>query len=93
MRSFATLYDGTGKWERGKSLVVNAENYAKGFTMWVFDLTNDNSSGGHFYLERRGNLHLEAVLNPAPAHEITMLALMEYQELIVIDFAKKVTKT
>ena len=93
LRSLTTLYDGTGKWERGKSLVINAENYAKGFTMWVFDLTSDNSSGGHFYLERKGNLHLEARFDPAPTVEVTMLALMEFQELIAIDFTRKVTKT
>ena len=33
LRSLITLYDGTEKWERGKPLVINAENYAKGFAL------------------------------------------------------------
>ena len=47
MRSFMTLFEGTGMLNDNRGHQITRENYPKGFTLYAFDLTSDMAEGSH----------------------------------------------
>ena len=59
VRSYLSLFSGTGMLYQGEGNSIDRDEYLQGFTLFAFDLTPDLNDGGHFNLVKQGNLRLE----------------------------------
>lgn len=71
---------------------ITMENFAKGFSIFVFDLTKDQNYGGMCSSQlSEGSLRLEAKFNKATPNSITALVALEFDGAIQIDQNKTVS--
>ena len=85
-RSFFSLSQGTGKAFQDEGNGIQLKDYGQGYTLWVFDLTADDSAGAdHAQLIKHGNLRLEIHFAEALPHTINIIAHAEFQNLLEID--------
>lgn len=85
MRSYLTLYNGTGQYYKNEGNYINRDEYANGYTLFVFDLTPDLFEGAHFNLIKRGTLRLEVHFGQALTSTLNAVVYAEFDNLIEID--------
>lgn len=59
VREYMSLVQTAGKHMKDRSLLINREEYARGYTLFAFDLTPDQEGGDHYSLIKTGNLRAE----------------------------------
>jgi hypothetical protein len=85
-RSFFTLSQAAGTAFQDAGNGIHLSDYDKGYTLWVFDLTADDSaSADHSQLIKHGNMRLEIHFADALPHTINIIAHAEFQNLMEID--------
>jgi hypothetical protein len=91
VRSYASLYMALGQMGRDEGNHVTREDYARGYTLYAFDLTPDSDDGGgHFQLRKNGNLRLEVhFAEPLPT-TINVVVYAEFDNIVEIDRARNV---
>lgn len=88
--AYQTLYAGTNKMFQNQGNGITRDEYASGYTMYVFDLTADLCIGDHFQPIRNGNVSLECQFGTALPEAINIVVLGEFQNLIEIDANRNV---
>ena len=83
--AYQTLYAGTNKMFQNQGNGITRDEYANGYTMYVFDLTADLGIGDHFQPIRNGNVSLECQFGMALDTALNIVVLGEFQNLIEID--------
>ncbi|XP_033107266.1 uncharacterized protein F54H12.2-like [Anneissia japonica] len=73
----STLFEDTGN-------QISREDYARGYSLFAFDLTPDLSNSGHFNLIKRGNIRLEIQFATALTETINVIIYSEFDSLIEI---------
>ena len=89
-RSYASLFSGTGYMGHDRGNQISRSEYAKGFTLFAFDLTPDLDQSGHFHLLRQGNLRLELHFKTALPQTINVVVYAEFDNVIEIDKPRNV---
>ncbi|XP_066485954.1 uncharacterized protein F54H12.2-like [Tiliqua scincoides] len=59
VREYMSLVHASGKHMKDKELIVNREDFARGYTLFAFDLSPDQECGEHYSLINTGNLRAE----------------------------------
>ena len=62
--------------------LINCDEYADRFTLFVFDLTPDLDDSGHFHLVKQGNLRLELHFINTLSKSINMLVYAEFDNVL-----------
>jgi hypothetical protein len=95
--SFYTLYDGTGIHHGDDGIDINRREYLKGYTLWVFDLTNDRSAstGSHWNPVKLGNFRVEVCLDSSVTRSkaIVGVVLAEFDAVLKIDERRQISIT
>ena len=89
-RSYASLFTGTGYMGHDRGNQISCEEYARGFTLFAFDLSADLDDGGHFQLVKQGNLRLELHFKTALPETINVIVYAEFDNVIEVDKARNV---
>lgn len=90
---YNTLFQGMGRLFHDRNLQITLDDYEhSGFTLYVFDLTQDGGGGGgNLSLIQEGKLSLHIKLSTALENSVTIIAYMEKDGLIEIDKDRVVT--
>ena len=89
-RSYASLFSATGLMNTDQGNNISSSDYAKGYTLFGFDLSSDLSHGAHFHLLKTGSLRLEINFKNALPATINVIVYGEFQNIIEIDKARNV---
>ena len=88
--AFQTLYAGTNKLFQNEGNGTSRDEYPKGYTLFVFDLTADLCSRDHLQPIKNGNVSLEVQFDTALNLAINIVVLGEFENLIEIDANRNV---
>ena len=81
---------GTNKMFQNQGNGITRDEYANGYTLYIFDLTADLCVGDHIQPIRHGNVSLECHFGTALIAAINIVVLGEFQSLIEIDASRNV---
>ena len=85
IRAYNTIFAGTGKLGSDEGLFIDREDYGNGYTLYAFDLTADLGEDDHFSLVKQGSVRLALKFRQALAVTVTVIAYVEFENLIEID--------
>ena len=85
-----SLFSGTGKENRDEGNHINRSDYAKGNTLFAFDLSSDLSDTESFNLARHGNVRVNMNFGTALAQTVTVVVYAEFENLIELDRSRNV---
>ena len=88
--AFQTLFAGSNKLFQNEENGITRDEYAKGYTLFVFDLTADLCARDHLQPIKNGNVSLEVQFGTALNLAINIMVLGEFQNLIEIDANRNV---
>ena len=89
---YRTLFEASGIHHSNSVLQITYDMYIKGFFMLLFDLTPDRgASGGRTSHPENGNIRIELKFNKPLPDAITCPLYLEFDNSVLIDFARTVT--
>ena len=86
-RAYYSLFSG---FNCDKGIYLSREEYAKGHTLYSFDLTPDMCNGDHFNLQHQGNLRVEIKFSEEIKKTLSVLIYAEFQNVIEISKSRHV---
>ncbi len=89
--AYNTLFAGTGKLHADSGVGISRDEYASGYSIFVFDLT-PFENGEHFDLKTEGSLNIELIFKQALPRTINVIVYAEYDAVIEIDSNRNVIK-
>ena len=91
IQAYNTLFSGTGKMYANMGLDISREDYAKGYTLYAFDLTPDMcNTTDYFNAVQRGSLSVDITFATNPANAIAMVCYGDFENVIRIDSQRNV---
>lgn len=87
IRAYHRLFSG---FNQDKGTYLSREEFAKGFTLYAFDLSADLCDGPHLSLQQQGNLRLEIKFSKALQKTISVLIYAEFENVIEITKSRHV---
>lgn len=90
VREYMNLVQTAGKHLKDKSLLINRDEFAKGYTLFAFDLSPDQECADHYSLIKTGNLRAEIRFARALPHTINMVVYGVFDNVIEINHRRNV---
>lgn len=90
IRAYNSLLLGTEKLASDKGIYINRDEYAKGYTLYAYDLTPDLCNNDHMNLIQQGNLRIEMKFATVLSKTITVLVYAEFQNVIEITKSRNI---
>jgi len=92
IRSYLSLFTGTGMMGHDEGNGINRDEYGGGYSLFAFDLTPDlsESDGDHTCLVKQGNVRLDIQFTTALTRTINAIVYAEFDNIIEIDKARNV---
>ncbi|XP_071580632.1 uncharacterized protein F54H12.2-like [Temnothorax nylanderi] len=92
VEAYHTLFSGTGIHFLNEGNSISREDYAEGFTLFVFDLTPDLSANfaGHWNLVKHGSLRLEVRFEKALTTTVNCIVYAEFDNVLEIDSSRQI---
>lgn len=90
LRSYMTLFEGTGMLNDDKGHGIIRTDYKNGFTLYAFDLTPDMTEGSHVDPIKHGNLRMDLHFKEPLAETVNVIVYAEYDNVIQLDRARNV---
>ena len=85
VNAYMGMYSGSRKENQDEGNGIGRNEFANGYTLYVFDLTPDLSECDSFNLTRSGGVRLAMKFSTALANTITVIAFAEFENIIEID--------
>lgn len=83
---YMSLFAGTGKQFNNEGIDIKRDDYDKGYTLFAFDLTSDQSpDDAHFSLIKNGSVRCEINFAVPLPNTINVIAWAEFENIIEID--------
>ena len=83
--AYMSLFSGTNKINRDEGNYISREDYATGYSLYVYDLSPDLAENDHFNLIRQGNVRLVLKFANALPGAVTAVVYAEFDSLIEVD--------
>ena len=91
IQAYNTLFSGTGKMYANTGLDISRDEYAKGNTLYAFDLTPDMcNSTEYFNAVQRGSLSVDITFDNSENPTIAMVCYGDFENVIRIDSERNV---
>jgi hypothetical protein len=90
LRSFMTLFEGTGLLNDDRGHGITRNTYKNGCTLYAFDLTADMAEGSHVDPIKHGSLRMDLHFKKALTETVNVVVYSEYDNVIQIDRARNV---
>ncbi|XP_054708218.1 uncharacterized protein F54H12.2-like [Uloborus diversus] len=87
IRAYHSLFDG---FNSDKGIYLSREQFARGTTLYNFDLSADLCNGPHLNLQHQGNLRVEIKFSTAIEETLSLLIYAEFQNVIEITKSRHV---
>ena len=88
--AYMTLFTGTGKQFIDEGNQIQREDYARGYTLYVYDLTPDLGEDDHFNLIKEGNVRVDMKFSVVLPNTINVIVYAEFENIIEIDRSRNV---
>jgi len=82
--AYHTLFTGLNKHNKDNTGIITRSDYRRGYTLFCFDLTPDLCEGGHFNLQKTGNLRLELQFAEALPETVNVIVYGEFENVIQV---------
>ncbi|XP_069035265.1 uncharacterized protein F54H12.2-like [Lepisosteus oculatus] len=90
VREYFNLVETAGKRLKDKPVLVDREEYARGYTLFAFNLSPDDECTGHYSLIKSGNLRAEIrFATPLPT-TVNMVVYALFDNVIELDMRRQV---
>lgn len=91
VRSFHQLMESLDILKQDKGLIIDRESYAKGYTLFGFQLTAEVRECADYFKDiRQGDVRLEARFSEGLPNAVTVIMYAEFQTLLEIDVHRNV---
>ena len=90
LRSYMTLFEGTGMLHDNRGHGIDRAKYKEGFAMYAFDLTADMAEGSHVDPIKHGTVRIDLHFKTPLTETVNVVVYSEYDNLIQIDRVRNV---
>lgn len=90
LRSYMTLFEGTGIRYANTGNCITRGNFAKGYALYCLDLTPDLSTGNHCSPIKHGNLRMEVHFAKALPCTVNVVVYSEFENIVQIDRSRNI---
>lgn len=90
LRSYMTLFEGTGMINADRGHGIDREGFKNGYALYAFDLTPDMAEGPHVDPIKYGNIRMDLHFEAALTATVNVIVYAEYDSLIQVDRARSV---
>ncbi|XP_044857256.1 uncharacterized protein F54H12.2-like [Mauremys mutica] len=90
VREYMNLVQTAGKHMKDRSLLIDREEFAQGYTLFAFDLSPDQESADHYSLIKTGNLRAEIRFGKALTVTVNMIVYGVFDNVIEINQRRNV---
>ena len=90
MRSYMTLFEGTGMLNADRGQSIDRDDFKNGYALYAFDLTPDMAEGAHTDPIKYGNVRVDIHFSAELPKTVNVIVYAEYDNLIQIDRARTV---
>ena len=85
LRDYMSLFQGTDTMFSNRTMNIARTDFAAGYALWLFDLSNDIGANNCFAIPRTGSVRLELKFSKATTATINVICYAEYDAVIEID--------